>query len=79
MSTPDTVTQQSTRHGSRVCYPLHTFPTQKPYPELLLSFIHGCYCLNAKNNMNIVFGWVDFRGMENIGRKTEWKTQFSTV
>ena len=38
MSTPDTVTQQSTRHGSRVCYPLHTwtFPTQKPYPELLL-------------------------------------------
>ena len=32
MSTQDTVTQQSTRHGSRVSYPLHTrtFPTQKP-------------------------------------------------
>ena len=29
--------------------------------------------------LNIVFGWVDFRGMENIRRKTEWKTQFSTV
>ena len=38
MSNRDTVTQKSTRHGSRVCYPLHTrsFPTQMPYPELLL-------------------------------------------
>ena len=26
-----------------------------------------------------MFGWGDFRGMENIERKTEWKTLFSTV
>ena len=26
-----------------------------------------------------MFGWGDFRGMENIEGKTEWKTLFSTI
>ena len=53
------------------------------YYKLSLKFtieITFLFTVNLLYFLNIVFGWVDFRGMENIRRKkTEWKTQFSTV